>query len=758
MAKPLKIVLSVIGGVLLLILGLAVALPLMFDPNDHRAQIAEVVKKETGRDFALGELSLKVFPWLRLSIREARLSNAPGFGEEPFAQVGELSVGVKLLPLLMDQRIEVSTLRLIGLRANLARNAEGRSNWDDLVEAQKNKPEEPESPDDGERAKFSLDQIGGIEIEDAALSYRDAQAGKSYRIEALQLATGAIRGGEPVEANLGFRLSSDAPKATAEIAFEGLITAPGDQTPLLIENLVLQLKAQGFDLDIDTTLRTSLHAELDQQVFSAERLSLEGTVAGKSVPGGKQAVQLDTGLSYRKAGGELSLKGLQLKVLGLALSADIQGQGLDGDAPQLSGPLRLAPFSPREVLAILGGAPKTADPKALSSASLQADYSGGFKAAALRNLQIRLDETQIRGSLAIKDFATQALEFALKGDSLDADRYLPPKTATEQKQAAAKPGAGLNDIRLPNELLQKLNANGTFDIANLKLNGVKLSDVRLRLTGSGVSAAKQQEISAQLYGGKLQFGNRMTPGKTPSYALKTQLTALSFAPFLKDLLGKEYLSGLGSVTLDVGGEGQTVGDLRRTLDGNVALRVENGAVRGFNLGEVLRKGQALLAGNLNYQDKAIKETDFAAIAVTARIVNGILRTDDLAASSPLFRLAGSGEIDLVNETINYLAKPTVVETSQGQGGKGLEQLKGLTIPIKLTGSLYAPKYKLDLDNALKQKATESIRQELKGREDELKQKVNDKLGELLFGKKKKPAQEPTSVPAQEPAPAPAPSP
>jgi AsmA protein len=90
-----------------------------------------------------------------------------------------------------------------------------------------------------------------------------------------------------------------------------------------------------------------------------------------------------------------------------------------------------------------------------------------------------------------------------------------------------------------------------------------------------------------------------------------------------------------------------------------------------------------------------------------------------------------------------------VESSRGEGGKGLEELKGLTIPIKLSGSLFDPKYKLDVETALKQKATEKLRDELKGREDEIKEKINDKLGELLFGKKKQPA------PAAEPEPAPA---
>ncbi|MGV2482458.1 UNVERIFIED_CONTAM: hypothetical protein IGO34_37315, partial [Salmonella enterica subsp. enterica serovar Weltevreden] len=71
----------------------------------------------------------------------------------------------------------------------------------------------------------------------------------------------------------------------------------------------------------------------------------------------------------------------------------------------------------------------------------------------------------------------------------------------------------------------------------------------------------------------------------------------------------------------------------------------------------------------------------------------------------MFRVAGEGQFDLVNETINYLAKPTIVNTISGQGGKGLEQLKGITIPIRLSGNLYKPKVSLDLKTAMQQQAT-----------------------------------------------------
>ena len=49
MKKPLKIVAWIIGGLLLLIVAAAVALPMLFDPNDYRSKASEYVKTEYGR-------------------------------------------------------------------------------------------------------------------------------------------------------------------------------------------------------------------------------------------------------------------------------------------------------------------------------------------------------------------------------------------------------------------------------------------------------------------------------------------------------------------------------------------------------------------------------------------------------------------------------------------------------------------------------------------------------------------------------------
>lgn len=764
MARPFKIFLIIIGVVLALLISAAVALPLLFDPNNYRDDIQRTVKDNTGREFTLGDIKLHVFPWLAVRVADVKLGNAAGFGAEPFAQVSEANVGVQLLPLLFSKKVVVSTVTVKGLKLNLAKNKEGLSNWADLSEEKPQREEKPPKPQGKNGFKTSDLNIGGVDIQNAVLSYADAQTGKSYRVENLNLTTGKVKPGQPFDFKLALALLSTAPELKAAITLAGTLDADLKSDLVKLPGLKLSLKATGKDLSAGAEFTADSKFNLQTQLLEMDGVKLQGSASGQSIPGGQQDLALTGNLRFDAKQGALKFANAVLQAAGLTLNTEINGENLLGDAPRLSGPIRIQKFSPRELLARLGrNAPETADKNVLNEMSVNASYSGSFKSAALKDLSLKLDQTSASGSLNIRDFATQAIEFALKVDQLDVDRYLPPKRDKPAGPAEEGKKGNVNDIQIPAETLDNLNAVGTLDVGLLKINGIKLSDARVKL-GGGKGEVKTQDISAKLYGGSIALNSRVAPGARPQYAAKTRLTALNAGPFLQDFLGKDYISGIGNFNLDVTSAGLTVGDLRKSLNGDIGFKVENGAVKGFNLAGILRKGQALLSGNLNYSETSPQQTDFAAITGSAKIINGVLKSDTLNAASPLFRLLGNGEIDLVNETISYLAKPTIVETSTGQGGKDLEQLRGITIPIRLSGNLFAPSYKLDLEAALKQKALSKFadkidinKEQLKAKEDEvrdqLKQKLNDRLNKLFGPRQPEPTpQQPAPAPAEQPKP------
>jgi AsmA protein len=769
MKKPFKILALIVGGLLALMVVAAIALPMFFDPNNYRAKASDYVKTEYGRKLEIGDVKLSVFPWLRVKLSNVTMDNAQGFGADNFAEVGVLSVGVKLLPLVLDRKVEASAIELDGLKLHLAKNAQGQTNWDDFLKPKDDKDSKDKNKD-SEGFKLASINISGISLKDATLSYRDAQKGKQVAIDKLSLETGAI--------DLAKTLIDGAKVKLASLQYSDATSKKN----YVIENLTLKtgtLKpGKSADLDLAVTLNSSapqarielklggsVLADLEAKTYTVKGLALNTDLSGAAVPGGKQNVKLDGDLFFDQGKGAARFSKAKLEAAGLTLMTDINASGLNGDNARLAGPITIAPFSPREVMSKLGmKASEASDKTALTSASFSAQYNGSFKDANLSNIALKLDQTNIVGTLAVTDLATQAIEFALKGDNLDADRYMSPKAAkageTVGSGGNAQKKSNINEIKLPTEALDKLNVNGTLTFVTLKLSGLKLSDVSLRLAGSK-NSPKTQQLSAKLYGGQIATNTRVGGGGTPSYGLKTSLQSLNAGPFLTDFMGKDFVTGLGNLTVDLTGTGDTVGDLRRTLNGDLAFKLQNGAVKGFNLAQIIRNGQAMLNGQAASMSNEAKQTDFTAFSASAKIINGILHSDALDASSPLFRLAGAGQIDLVNETINYTAKPTIVSSAEGQGGKGLDALRGITVPIRLSGSMYAPKYELALDDVLKEKATakltELVQQKLGGNNNTTDNGAapdsNQAIGNALmglFGKKQEPAQPAPAQPAPTP--------
>lgn len=138
MLKGLKIFAWLAGSVLLVIVAASIALPLFFDPNDFKPQITGLVKEKTGRDLVMeGDITLSVFPWLGIKTGALALSNAPGFGTQPFVSADSAEVRVKLMPLLYKE-VQLDTVGLHGLALHLGKDKSGKTNWADLVSGHEN--------------------------------------------------------------------------------------------------------------------------------------------------------------------------------------------------------------------------------------------------------------------------------------------------------------------------------------------------------------------------------------------------------------------------------------------------------------------------------------------------------------------------------------------------------------------------------------------------------------------------------------------
>jgi len=326
------------------------------------------------------------------------------------------------------------------------------------------------------------------------------------------------------------------------------------------------------------------------------------------------------------------------------------------------------------------------------ASNVRIDLKADGQKLSLNPLAAKVDDSQVNANIGITRFQNPIFSFNLNVDKLDADKYI-----TKSDQPAAKSSG---DTPIDLSALKKLNASGEAKIGWLKLANVKTQNVNIGLKAAD-GIATVSPFAANLYQGSMDGLLRVDARGTPSITFKQDMKNIAIGPLLVDSINNDMLDGKGTLNVDVTTSGNTVSALKKALAGKAAVNLTDGAVKGIDIAGTVRDMKSKL--NL-FKDKSSigadqsKKTDFSELSASFDIKNGVAHNEDLTMKAPILRLAkgdSRGDIDIGNETINYLAKPTIVKSLKGQGGADLDSLAGLSIPVKITGTFSAPKYGMD---------------------------------------------------------------
>jgi len=310
-------------------------------------------------------------------------------------------------------------------------------------------------------------------------------------------------------------------------------------------------------------------------------------------------------------------------------------------------------------------------------------------------LSVKLDNSQIHGRFGIRQFSNPVFAFNVHIDKLDADQYI----AGNDTPAPANKSNPDTPIDL--SALKKLNASGEATIDWFKLANVKTERVSIGLNLTD-GVAKISPFSANLYQGSMSGLLNVDARATPNISFKQNMKGIAIGPLLADAINNAMLAGKGSLNVDVTTQGNTVGALKKALAGNAALSLTDGAIKGIDIAGSIRDLKSKV--NVFQSKDAIatdehKKTDFSELKASFTIKNGVAHNNDLEMKAPILRLAkgdSKGNFDIANQTIDYSAKPTIVKTLKGQGGADIDQLAGIGIPIKITGTFANPKFGMDM--------------------------------------------------------------
>ncbi|MGL4473474.1 MAG: AsmA family protein, partial [Shewanella sp.] len=213
--------------------------------------------------------------------------------------------------------------------------------------------------------------------------------------------------------------------------------------------------------------------------------------------------------------------------------------------------------------------------------------------------------------------------------------------------------------------------------------------------------ANLTSLTAQLYQGQFSM-NASLDGResVPSYRFSQQLTGVQIRPLLTELADIDLLAG--ATAFEVSGHGRSLipDNLKKNLQAKGKFEFTDGSLYGVNIPHMIREAQAALKGDLQTQE-AEKKTDFSSLAGSFTLANGIANNPDLLLQSPLIRVSGQGDANIINESLHYQLTTKVVSSLKGQGSN--DELSGISIPLLITGTFTEPKFTLDTKALLNNK-------------------------------------------------------
>lgn len=380
----------------------AVALPFLIPVQTYKGQIERLASDGLGRAVTIGgDIGFTLWPAVGLKVADVTVANAPGAKDPAMAQIGELTVGVTLLPLLSGE-LQVERLVLQDATVNLETDRAGKGNW-------ALGPGGAAAPGG---SGVTLDQIGlgDVRLANGRIVFRDGKTGATTTLENIDAAVRLPSLDAPlaVDGSLVYRgetldLDVTAAKPRALLA--------GGATPV-----TLALDSAIADATLDGAFNAGTGAVTGALDLSAPSLRKFAAWNGTTLPE-------NGGFGAFAAEGRLTAQGAKIALADLTLALDaLRATGalsLDasGKTPALRGTLAVDTL---DVNPYLGGA----GPGGAQAASGVSAASGWSEApldlSGLKAFDATLALTAQTLKLQRMTFTDSAVDLTVKGGVLTA--------------------------------------------------------------------------------------------------------------------------------------------------------------------------------------------------------------------------------------------------------------------------------------------------------------------------------------------------
>ncbi|UCD81971.1 MAG: AsmA family protein, partial [Desulfobacterales bacterium] len=433
-------------------------------------------------------------------------------------------------------------------------------------------------------------------------------------------------------------------------------------------------------------------------------LNVNGSIGPLGADAGRQVLPLDVAVN--------AVDQLKLRAGGNVLNPGAQ------TAVEMS--VKIEEFSPRKLLAALGQPfpVDMPDPAAINRFALSANLKAASDRVSVSEGQVILDESKMKLNFHAKDFSKPDIAFDLAVDQINLDRYLPlqPQAKTDGKKKAESAGSSPQKATTESpaggmesgyEPLRRLVLMGQLQAGKVTFNNLKIQNLRLKVSADK-GVINLDPLNMNLYEGSVTGKSRISvQQKEPASGVDLSLNDVQIGPLLKDLASQDILEGVAQSRIDLALTGDSAERIRRTLSGQGAITINDGAVKGYDLASMARNVESAFGlGKKDTKAEARPRTDFTELQIPFTIASGIVDIAKASMKSPFIRLDASGKADLVKETIDFYVDPKAVATIKGQGDA--KARSGILVPIIVSGTFAEPQLRPDIKRIITQQVDKGI--------------------------------------------------
>ena len=667
MARAIKIFLIVIAALVVLLAATVFVVTQVIDPNDFKPQIREQAMTQANLDLEIpGDLAWQFWPSLGVSLgrTEARIAGE----EELFAGINSASVGVAVWPLLFGQ-VEMDGVTLDGLEVNLVETADG-ANWEKIGPQdgaeEETTPAEEEQPGESGGMDIPL-TIPSVAITDGKIRYRNTTDGTDIRVEHFNFNAQDVSLEEPFPMQMSLRYQ--------------------DQS----------------DMRVDLNLDTTLAADLDNNHFVLDPMTLDADIAGMTT--NPVSVHLEQKLDVNLDEDRAQVTDLLLEAAGTRTTGNATVTGLTGEM-KVAGQIDTEPFDANAALEAIGEEPiETSDDSALSKVALSATLDGPANSVMVNPLKVTLDSSTLSGKAGLENLETGKIVFDLNLDKITLDGYLPPQSDEEDSAAASGAGGGtggkeggttqLSEAELiPVDSLRPLLLDGSLKIGELNYDTLQASNIVFNVDAKDGVLRLTKASGDTLQGGFNASGRLDVSGNTPRISFKQNVSSMQLQPVVAMALDKDLAKGIFSMDLDFSASGNSEKALVNSAKGNASMNLADGTVRGLNLygtlvggvNDMLGRFQGLSALIPNQESGKLpaalsEDTKIIDLTTKASLNQQVANLDSLEAKLDKGTLSGNGWMNMLTQEFDLKIG---MQSPELGGSKYLEDV---TWPLRCQGSL-----------------------------------------------------------------------